>query len=60
MIHSIANILRITGTALKDSKYIREKSKGKPGEKNYKPPLWYWISPSGKKKLVDQKAVAES
>jgi prefoldin subunit 5 len=39
----------------KTSTYIKEKGQGTPGKPGYKPPLWYWITPSGKKKLIDQK-----
>jgi hypothetical protein len=59
MKRSIADALKVMGKVLHDSKYIRQKGKGKPGDKNYRPPLWYWITPGGKKKLVDQKSVAE-
>lgn len=41
-------------------KYVHEKGRGKPGDKDYKPPLAYWITPGGKKMLVDQKSAAES
>lgn len=40
----------------KTSTYIKEKGQGAPGKPGYKPALWYWITPSGKKKLVDQKS----
>ena len=55
----LADDLRIIGMALEEveGKYIREKGKGTPGQPDYKPPLWYWITPSGKKKLVDQKSM---
>lgn len=36
-------------------RYVREEGKGTPGQPGYKPTLWYWITPDGKKKLVDQK-----
>lgn len=47
--------LKIVQAFLSQAKYIREKEKGTPGKSNYKPSLWYWITPEGKKKLVDQK-----
>jgi hypothetical protein len=59
MQHSIAEAVKALGVNLRDSRYIRQEGKGKPGEKGYRPPLWYWISPSGKKMLVDQKTVSE-
>jgi hypothetical protein len=56
MKRSISDAVKVMGTLLRDSKYIREKGIGKPGEKGYRPTLWYWITPNGKKKLVDQKS----
>ena len=57
---SVAEAIKIMGINLRDSKYIRQEGKGKPGEKGYRPTLWYWITPGGKKKLIDQKTVAKS
>jgi hypothetical protein len=59
MTRSVAEAIKVMGVTLRDSRYIRQEGKGKPGEKGYRPPLWYWITPSGKKKLVDQKTVTE-
>ena len=55
MTKTIAGKLRRTGEMLKGGKYVREEGKGTSGQPSYKPTLWYWITPGGKKKLVDQK-----
>ena len=57
---SLAQVMKETALNFRDGKYIREKGKGTPGKPGYKPTLWYWITPSGKKKLVDQKAAEEA
>jgi hypothetical protein len=51
----VSELLRRMGEP-KSGRYIREKGKGIPGQPGYKPTLWYWRTPSGKKKLVDQKS----
>ena len=56
----VAEVVKVMAVNLRDSKYIRQEGKGKPGEKGYRPTLWYWITPRGKKKLVDQKTVAKT
>lgn len=44
----VAEILRRTA--------IREEGHGKPGDPDFKPTLWCWVSPSGKKWKADQKS----
>jgi len=53
----IANFLKELSSFLVQGKYLREKGHGTPGQPGYKPPLWYMITPEGKKVLVDQKAM---
>lgn len=48
----------MVNTNTKLGKYIREEAKGIPGQPGYKPTLWYWITPDGRKLLVDQKVTA--
>jgi hypothetical protein len=51
----VAELLRELCSSLIESKYMREKGHGTPGQPGYKPPLWYMVTPEGKKVLVDQK-----
>jgi len=51
----ISKYIRHLSRQLREGKYIREPGRGTPGQPGYKPTLWYWITPEGKKKLVDQK-----
>jgi hypothetical protein len=53
---SYATTLKLLAEELKDGRYMKEKGHGTPGQPNYKPTLWYWITPEGKKLKVDQKA----
>jgi hypothetical protein len=53
----LTGFLREVAASLIKGKYIREKGQGTPGQPGYKPTLWYWITPEGKKKLVDQKTM---
>lgn len=51
----VAEFLKELCSSLIESKYIKEKGHGTPGQPGYKPPLWYMVTPEGKKVLVDQK-----
>lgn len=52
----ISEILKNIRSYIVKGRYIREKGKGTPGQPGYKPVLWYWLTPDGKKLLVDQKS----
>ena len=48
MIETYADYLKLLAKELKEGRYMKEKGHGTPGQPDYKPTLWYWITSEGK------------
>ena len=55
---TVSNTIQILASQIINAKYIKEEGVGKPGEKGYRPTLWFMVTPEGKKVKVDQKEAA--